>query len=88
MININGLAAMAIVTNLAGYSRPKWADERIAELAAEGCLAFWDYRAKSVRWFPKNHDASIAHFASPKQHPGALNRRQLRLIKKAMRGER
>lgn len=63
------------------------AEREVARLAAQGCLAYADYSADPVRvvWYAADHPASIAHFASPKQHPGALTRRQLRLIKRTSR---
>lgn len=87
------MAALAVVSMLGG--RPKRTPSpdalaRVAELAAQGCLArvYWDDGMECVGWYAADHIASIEHFRSKAQHPGALTRRQLRLVRDAMRGER
>lgn len=59
--------------------------EQVAELAAQGCLArvSWDDGRECVLWYEATHPVSIEHFRSEAQHPGALTRRQLRLIRRA-----
>ncbi len=57
----------------------------VAELTARGCLAriSWDDDRECVCWYEATHPESIEHFRSEAQHPGALTRRQIRMIRRA-----
>ena len=81
---------LAVMVAVAAASRPKRTPSekalaQVAELTAQGCLArvSWDDGRECVCWYEADHPASIEHFASAKQHPGALTRSQLRLIRRA-----